>query len=196
MSAPNQKEQPIRDLILDAAGALLDEVGIEGLTTTAAARRAKISTSTLYQHFPDKTAILHAAIVHLHELRRKSLLKLIEPIATATDWREPVTKAVLVAYEMRKTQPGARSARRALQASPELWQLEQTVIEELADAVGKLFRARKPSLKPAVARRIALVGVSISINLADLADLSPKRGKEIIDELISVLITYLAKHLD
>jgi AcrR family transcriptional regulator len=196
MSTTPQKTISTRDQIRNAAGTLLDEVGIEGLTTTAVSRRARISTSTLYQYFPDRAAILHATIIQIHELRRKVLLQLIEPIATAKDWREPLTKAILLAYEMRKAQPGARSSRRALQASPELWQLEQETIEELAEAVSKLFRARKPELKPALARRIALVGVSTAINLADLADLAPKRSKEIVDESISLLIAYLEKHLD
>lgn len=196
MSTFLDNDHSTRTLILNAAGALLDEFGVEGLTTTAVARRARISTSTLYQYFPDRNAILHATVIRIHDMRRKALLQLIELLATAADWREPLKKAILTAYELRQTQPGARSSRRALQASPELWMLEQETIEELADTVGKLFRARQSTLKPALARRIALVGVSTAINLADLADLSPKRGKEIIDEAISMLIAYLEQYLD
>ena len=46
--------------ILQAAGEVLQESGYEGLNTTAVAQRAGVSTATMYRHFPDKHAVLHA----------------------------------------------------------------------------------------------------------------------------------------
>jgi AcrR family transcriptional regulator len=46
--------------ILDAAAALLDEVGPEALTTSTIAARAGVSVGSLYQYFPDKHAVVEA----------------------------------------------------------------------------------------------------------------------------------------
>lgn len=46
--------------MLDAAADLLGEVGYEGLTTTAIARRAGVAVGSLYQFFPDKRAVVQA----------------------------------------------------------------------------------------------------------------------------------------
>ena len=46
--------------ILDAAIHVFAELGFEGTTTTAIAARADVSVGSLYQYFPNKTAIVHA----------------------------------------------------------------------------------------------------------------------------------------
>lgn len=48
------------DLLLDACGELLDEVGYDALTTRAVARRAKSSIGSYYQFFGSKTSLVRA----------------------------------------------------------------------------------------------------------------------------------------
>ena len=48
------------DLLLDAAAAVVAEVGVEAATTNAIAARAKTSVGSLYQFFPDKDALVWA----------------------------------------------------------------------------------------------------------------------------------------
>src|SRR5207244_11481603 len=50
------------DAILEAAIQVLLHAGKERLTTTRVARRAGVSVGTLYQYFPNKTAMLNAAL--------------------------------------------------------------------------------------------------------------------------------------
>jgi AcrR family transcriptional regulator len=50
------------DAILEATIQVLLQVGKEGLTTTKVARRAGVSVGTLYQYFPNKSALLKAAL--------------------------------------------------------------------------------------------------------------------------------------
>lgn len=54
-----------RDEVLDAAIELLDEVGLDGLTTRALAARLNVRASALYRHFPSKQALLDAMVAHL-----------------------------------------------------------------------------------------------------------------------------------
>src|SRR3954471_17613134 len=51
------------DLILDAASAVIAEVGVDGATTNAIAARARTSVGSLYQFFPNKDAIVQALAV-------------------------------------------------------------------------------------------------------------------------------------
>jgi AcrR family transcriptional regulator len=48
----------IRDAILDAAERVLEEHGIEGLSTNVVAERAGVSVGSLYQYYPNKEAVL------------------------------------------------------------------------------------------------------------------------------------------
>jgi AcrR family transcriptional regulator len=57
--------------ILDAAIQVLLACGKERLTTTLVARRAGVSVGTLYQYFPNKSALLQAALRrHMDEVRQ------------------------------------------------------------------------------------------------------------------------------
>jgi AcrR family transcriptional regulator len=50
----------VRDRLLDAASACLDEVGLEGLTTRAIMERAGVSAGTLYNYFSGKDELVMA----------------------------------------------------------------------------------------------------------------------------------------
>jgi AcrR family transcriptional regulator len=59
------------DAILEATIQVLLHIGKERLTTTKVALRAGVSTGTLYQYFPNKRALLQAALKrHLLEVTR------------------------------------------------------------------------------------------------------------------------------
>jgi AcrR family transcriptional regulator len=57
------------DAILEATTQVLLSVGKERLTTTKVASRAGVSVGTLYQYFPNKSALLQGALIrHLDEV--------------------------------------------------------------------------------------------------------------------------------
>ena len=65
------------DAILKASVQVLLRVGKEKLTTTRVAARAGVSVGTLYQYFPNKTALLRAAMrLHMEEILAEILSRL------------------------------------------------------------------------------------------------------------------------
>jgi len=182
--------------ILRAAGELLDERGTDGLNTTAIAQRAGISTATLYQHFPDKQAVLRALVHTLQSERESAVAGYYDELATAPDWRVPLATAIRTAFRLRIERPGGRSTRRALQTSPELWQWDHDQTEALAKVLARAMRRRKPTLKRATAERVALVTVTASIALLDLASMDPRRGAALLAEADALRDAYLSRYLD
>lgn len=178
--------------ILQAAGEVLQESGYEGLNTTAVAQRAGVSTATMYRHFPDKHAVLHALIVHEQTERAEAVGPFFLP------WQRPQTGESLwlnrraTAGACGTAQPGAYSARRALQMSPELWKWDQEQNESIARGLATAMCQRNPKLSKARARLVALVSVQTVVALLDLACLDPRRGSAIIEEAITLRAAYLS----
>jgi AcrR family transcriptional regulator len=185
-----------REAILRAAGEILDELGYEGLNTTAVAHRAGVSTATLYRLFRDKHAVLRALVLSLQTERFAAATSMYDSIGTAGDWRTPIAEAIRVAYRLRLQRPGGRSTRRALQTSPELWEWDREQTEALAALLARAMRRRKPSLGKATAERVALVAVSASVALLDVACLDERRGKALLEEATAMREAYLSLYLD
>lgn len=195
-AAPPAGPKPLSP-VLTAAAELLDEKGFEGLSTTAVAHRAKVSTATVYRDYPDKLAILRALIVQVTIARQDFLVSSFSRIADAPDWRAVLAETLRKAYYLRMRSPGGGSTRRALQYSPELWLWDEKHTEQLAEACAKIIRKRKPSMTPATAKRIMLTGNAAAIALLDLACLLPARSAQgIVEECIAMAEAYLAPYLD
>ncbi len=99
---PVQHRSAVRvERMLDAAAILLEEVGIEGLTTSAIAARARVSVGSLYQFFPDKHAVVES-------LARRSFERYsaqLEGIVTQ-DWREAVDNVIDLYVAFSRDEPG------------------------------------------------------------------------------------------
>ncbi|WP_209021905.1 TetR/AcrR family transcriptional regulator [Nocardioides sp. 503] len=76
---PRGQGDRLRDEIVAAAAAVLDEAGTaEAVTLRAVARRAGISAPSIYRHFPDPPAILLAVAQEAFEMLRHRLAEAAE----------------------------------------------------------------------------------------------------------------------
>ena len=64
---PRPAAKTVRDRLIDAAEVCLRNKGIRSTTVSEVAEVAGVSRGWLYRHFPDKNALLGAAIVRLNE---------------------------------------------------------------------------------------------------------------------------------
>ncbi|WP_420367400.1 TetR/AcrR family transcriptional regulator [Curtobacterium sp. L1-20] len=96
--------------LLDAAAAVIDEIGFERLTTAMVAERAGASIGTVYRYFPDRIAVVEAlAIRNTQRLAEHFVTALSE--SGATTWQEACDALIDVTAEMYRTEPGFRAIR-------------------------------------------------------------------------------------
>lgn len=96
--------------LLDAAAAVVDEVGYERLTTAMVAERAGASIGTVYRYFPDRIAVLQALASRNLE---RVLGRIHEEFSDErhANWMSAVEAAFDVFVEAFRTEPGFRSLR-------------------------------------------------------------------------------------
>ena len=96
--------------LLDAAAAIIDEIGYERLTTAMVAERAGASIGTVYRYFPDR-------IVVLQSLSSRALTGFIDATRTVVadpaheTWWDAVAACIQAMEEAFRSTPGFRSLR-------------------------------------------------------------------------------------
>jgi AcrR family transcriptional regulator len=96
--------------LMDAAAAVVDEIGYERLTTAMVAERAGASIGTVYRYFPDRIAVLQA--LGARNLER-ALSRVTEEAANVKhdDWASALSASMDILVEAFRDEPGFRSLR-------------------------------------------------------------------------------------
>ncbi len=96
--------------LLDAAAAVVDEVGYERLTTAMVADRAQASIGTVYRYFPDRIAVLQSLAVRNAERLTERVLAALRD-ERHDDWSSALGGAFDVLVDAFRTEPGFASLR-------------------------------------------------------------------------------------
>ena len=96
--------------LLDAASAVVAEVGIERLTTAMVAERAGASIGTVYRYFPDRIAVLGAMSLRGFERFLRASVDLLESTKPTT-MDAAFGCLIDAAVQMHRTEPGFTSIR-------------------------------------------------------------------------------------
>ncbi|KQO65060.1 TetR/AcrR family transcriptional regulator [Curtobacterium sp. Leaf261] len=96
--------------LLDAAAAVIDEIGFERLTTAMVAERAGASIGTVYRYFPDRIAVVEALAARCTQRLGARFVESIEA-SGATTWEQGADALVDMTIEMYRTEPGFRAIR-------------------------------------------------------------------------------------
>ncbi|CAN5120055.1 TetR family transcriptional regulator [soil metagenome] len=96
--------------LLDAAAAVIDELGYERLTTAMVAERAGASIGTVYRYFPDRIAVLQALGARNLDRVLSTITEEIGKPAHA-GWLDALSGAFEVLEEAFRSEPGFRSLR-------------------------------------------------------------------------------------
>lgn len=146
VTATKQQPQQARaqdtfELILETAGHLLDEVGLERLSTNLVCRRAGLSPPALYRYFPNKYAILRELGDRLMALQDQAVLDWIDEGGLNTEeFSDAVASNVRLqerVNDITRQFPGNIFVLRALRAIPLLREVRMAssnmVAERIAD---------------------------------------------------------------
>src|SRR6195952_2699910 len=95
--------------LLDTAAALIDELGIDALTTSDVATRSDSSVGGVYRYFPNIQSLLRA-------LAARNLARFTERIYDAlgsetSEWRQAVDLAIDTFIDFNREEPGFRALR-------------------------------------------------------------------------------------
>ena len=96
--------------LLDAAAAIVDEIGYERLTTAMVAERAGASIGTVYRYFPDRIAVLQALSArNLERVLDKTINEVLD--GAKETWSDALNAAFAVLVDAFRTEPGFRGLR-------------------------------------------------------------------------------------
>jgi AcrR family transcriptional regulator len=177
--------------VLDAAAAVIAEVGYDAATMTAVAERAGASIGTVYQYFPNKDAI----VVALRDRYGEEMRSLWLPVVAEADTlsiRALIDRMLGVLIAFIESHP----AYFALTDAPVRRQKNHAARSRLRAGFAEAFRRKQPSLSEEEASRIAWVAVEITKDINALyAEAKPKEREAVVAELKLALVAYLEARL-
>lgn len=181
------------ELILESATRIIDQEGLDGLTTNRIAETAGISIGTLYQYFPNKQAIIYTlGQRELHEVTRKLVDTLREQSSQNTDDQaRRVIRTVFGAFD-------GRSRVYRMLLGHALTQGNHKVLDDAANLIAGLLTSSGIQLNIGSARQLskaeafvltwAFVGV---IRAAVVADETSLPSEQIEDALLTLIQRYI-----
>jgi AcrR family transcriptional regulator len=136
--------------LLDAAAAVVDEIGYERLTTAMVADGAGASIGTVYRYFPDRIAVLQSLAARNEERATARVLEVIADDAHG-DWLAALEASFDAFVELFRTEPGFASLRlgdvldlRPAEGAPRNSVMANTIFEAL---VARFGIADEPELR-------------------------------------------------
>jgi AcrR family transcriptional regulator len=178
--------------MLDAAAELLDEVGYDETTTSLIATRAGVSVGSLYQFFPDRTAVL-TALAHRSFGRFSQLLSDRLTIRPPRRWQDAVDLVVDVYVQFCRDEPAAQVLSFGGPVDRHMLDPDDDNNGVVATALGDVLRSVQPGLVVDQRLRLALrVAVEAADGVLDLAfRRSPEGDAAIVAEAKRLLVSYL-----
>ncbi|QYH35926.1 TetR/AcrR family transcriptional regulator [Salinibacterium sp. M195] len=181
--------------LLDAAASIVDEVGIERLTTAMVAERAGASIGTVYRYFPDRIVLLQALGSRNFERVMARITDAIKDPAHA-DWRGALSTAFASVIDTYRTEPGFRGLRVGdqldLRPLPNGRTHKSLVAERIVDALSTRF-----GVENSAASRFTLeAGLEMSDALVARAFLTnPQGDQEFIDISTSAVRGFIGDNI-
>ncbi len=184
--------------ILDATGELIEEAGVEGLSTRSIASRAGVNVATIYQFFPNKYAVFAALVERTADrlLRRHEELR--QSIQPGTRMPEAIER-VLGGFAAAVLEiPGFFAMRRAMGSLPEFAEshaIEERTRQVIGTRITERLRHRYPAMDESQHQLIALTMIQMTLSMLELSTQVPEDQRAaVISELRALMISYLSRY--
>lgn len=140
-----ESKQRTRQALIDAILEVLSEDGLEGLTTTAVARRAGVAQSSFYVHFESMDAALEVAAVFVTDRMQEAV--------------QEERKNMTIANPMSAIRSSHAAALSAFLANPGLGRL-YIRYRRSPSSLGVIFRRLEEEAKESMMRDLSMIGLT------------------------------------
>jgi AcrR family transcriptional regulator len=192
-----QRAKDTVEQILDNAADLLDEVGVDAFNTNLLADRANVAVRSVYRYYPNKLAVIvglaERQAREWQELFERLLVPMADPGMDALEAWDGVLDGYVAYIEGRK---GRSAIHRAMQALPQLAEVNRRDNDALSDAIAAALKARGAHLPRTRLRMISRVLLDTQDVAVDEA--LSRRGRvpvQLLDELKTMHRGYLALYV-
>lgn len=188
-------------MILEVTGRLLEEVGVERLSTNLICRRAGLTPPALYRYFPNKYALLKELGAKLMRAQDDAVFKHIARTgASFGTVEEEAAKNRQILEQVNaitRQFPGGTWVMRALRAVPTLGAVRIQSREEVAERVYQRMQAFFPKADDKDLRTAATLSIEVMYASTELIMDQPELDADRITAEISYLVAlYRASFAD
>jgi len=178
--------------ILDAAVRVMERGGFEGFNMKAVSDEAGLNVATLYSYFANKHQLLAQLARTQMNARLDMLRQAFGQISGPENWIDTVCDSIIELSALREQQSGSAALRRALHASPDLWEIDQEGNRAAAKMIGELLQKHSdpPCKEPELRGRLIAEYVTAALDM--LAQHPNDKRAIIMEELATILRFHLA----
>jgi AcrR family transcriptional regulator len=156
--------------LLDVAGELLGEVGIERISTNMICSRAGMTPPALYRYFKDKYAVLDALGTRLMARQNEVLFAWLDRHAP-NGWQaisDHIEELIIANAEVTASEPGAVWTLRALRAVPQLAHVRLESHRLVTDRMTDVYAPLLPHLPREVIWRRVRLSIEFGFSLEEM----------------------------
>jgi len=183
--------------IVEAAAEAFAAHGFADTTMEGIAARAGTSIGSLYQFFPNKTAVFREVAQRCIEESRRAYVELLGPAPLAAPWHELLGRFIDGFRRLHHESIVMQAVWRNLELYGEYAEADQALLRELVQATAALFVGWVPTLSEDRRRVVAtmLVNTVAAMMIVLVREEDEGRGDAIVEETKLMLVRYLSVYL-
>lgn len=179
--APVQQRSAERlELILQSAKALIAENGAEALKMSDLAQRAGISIGSLYQYFPERSAVVAALALRFNEEGQACVKRILKDVSSPEELRVALCAVIDGYYAMFLDEPVMRDIWAGALADKSLQSIDEEDCRAHGTLIANAMRRAYPASRRTFEAEGRLSSVLISAAVRHAVSLDAKEGKVMI----------------
>ncbi|PSJ62328.1 TetR/AcrR family transcriptional regulator [Pseudaminobacter soli (ex Li et al. 2025)] len=193
--APSQKRSRERvEAILEAATGLIAETGSDAMRMSEVAERAGISIGSLYQYFPDKSAIIRTLAERYNADGRQCIESALDEVRDMAGLREAFGGLIDTYYGLFLAGPVMRDIWSGMQADKSLREVELLESRANGELLAAVLKRLKPGADPEMLARSAFLIMSLGESTMRLAiSVDPDEGAALVETYKRMVLRELAE---
>lgn len=180
------------EAILDAARDIISEIGSDGMKMSVLAQRAGVPIGTVYQFFPNKSAVIYTLVTDIMQQMHMALQAQMEGIQSLDDASGRIDQMVRGYYQFLKDEPVMRDILGSTQGDKKLQALDQ---EDSRTNGTMMFERMKPFVAQQDHKRLMVVLFLNAHLTGSLTRLAVMEDADMAESLLQIFVKRLQDDL-